>query len=553
MTMDHALHHACDQSCEFEGPLEIEGEWPQGLGGHAFVIGPAQPTLTQFVWNGFGIVTRLDLAQKRVRSRFVEAPDLDVFKGLVRSLPVEEWVPLIQGGVPSLTNTSPHFLGDRLLLTFDFQRPLEFDPVTLEFKSYLGNVSEYPAVAPHPLFAAVRTTGHPVEDIDEGCLWFCNSNLQPLGGRSSTEVEGPLHIARWDGRGNVDTWYAPGARSMQGVHEVTVTKDFVIFVELGYSPEPGNADGWHRTLPQRPYTDIFIAAKRDLTQARRGKAVPIAHARVPQEMFHEFADYRQEGEDLVLYIAHSNGWDLGYGLTKADTMWTTGGPIPEGALGMHAMPMDVSPIGRYVINGYTGEVKDTKLFLDRRHWGPGIYGRDMRRGGVERNRYSWQAYWGYEPTMVPTRLVELYRQHPFRVVPVDELPQQAVPSSLVCIDLDTMTEQSSWAFPEGTFGQAPCHVPDPNGGPGWAICFVQHTDRTELQVFDALDLGKGPVATARAPGFKQSYQVHSGWMPTIRSQDTGYTRSYANDIGDGWRAMGPSVRQIVEPVLARYG
>lgn len=551
--MDHALHHACDPSFEFEGPLQIEGEWPVGLNGHAFIIGPAQPTMLRFVWAGSGIVTRFDLAERRVQARRVSTPDLAVLDGLIKSLPTEQWVNLVQGGVPSLTNTSPHFLGDRLLLTFDFMRPIEFDPVTLEFKSYLGNVSEYPAVSKHPLFPAVRTTGHPVEDIDEGCLWFCNTDLKPLGGRSSTEVEGELHIARWDGKGNIDTWYAPGARSMQGIHEVTVTKDFVIFLELGYSPEPGNPDGRNRTLVQRPYTDIFIAAKRDLTQARRGKAVPIAHARVPQEMFHDFADYRQEGDDLVLYIAHSNGWDLGYGLSESDTMWTTGGPIPTGALGMHAMPMDVSPIGRYVINGYTGEVKDQKLFTDLRHWGPGIYGRDMSRAGVEHNRYSWQAYWGYEPTMVPTRMVELYRNHPFRVVPVEDLPKNAVPSSLVCIDLETMREQSSWSFPEGTFGQAACHVQDfAGGGPGWTLCFVQHTDRTELQIFDALDLGKGPVATARAPGFKQSYQVHSGWMPTIRSQQTGYHRSYADDLGDNWRGMAPAVKDVVEPVLARF-
>jgi hypothetical protein len=270
-------------------------------------------------------------------------------------------------------------------------------------------------------------------------------------------------------------------------------------------------------------------------------------------MFHEFADYRQEGDDLVLYIAHSNGWDLGYNLTASDTMWTTGGPIPAGAHGMHAMPMDISPIGRYVINGYSGEIKDQKMFLDHRHWGPGIYGRDMRRSAVERNRYSWQSYWGYEPTMVPTRLVELYRNHPYRVVPVEDLPKEAVPSSLVCIDLETMREQSSWVFSEGTFGQAACHVPDPSGGPGWTLCFVQHTERTELQVFDALDLGKGPVAKARAPGFKQSYQVHSGWMPAIRSQQTGYQRPYSADIGTGWRSLGEGVRQVVEPVLSRYG
>ena len=83
----------------------------------------------------------------------------------------------------------------------------------------------------------MRTTSHPVEDIDEGCFWLYNYNLLPRG-RSKTDVEGVLHIVRWDGKNNVESWYAPGARVVQTIHEVTVTKDFVIFVELGHAAEP---------------------------------------------------------------------------------------------------------------------------------------------------------------------------------------------------------------------------------------------------------------------------------------------------------------------------
>ncbi len=42
-------------------------------------------------------------------------------------------------------------------------------------------------------------------------------------------------------------------------------------------------------------------------------------------------------------------------------------------------------------------------------------------------------------------------------------------------------------------------------------------------------------------------------MPTIRSQDTGYRRSYADDIGDGWQNLSPAVRGVVEQVLAQFG
>ena len=80
--MDHALHHACDPSLEFEGELDVQGEWPAGID------------------------SRFDLAERRVRARRVSTPDLAVLDGLMKTLPAEQWWRIIQNGVPSLTNTS---------------------------------------------------------------------------------------------------------------------------------------------------------------------------------------------------------------------------------------------------------------------------------------------------------------------------------------------------------------------------------------------------------------------------------------------------------------
>jgi len=142
-------------------------------------------------------------------------------------------------------------------------------------------------------------------------------------------------------------------------------------------------------------------------------------------------------------------------------------------------------------------------------------------------------------------------------VPVAELSEQALPSTVACIDLDTMQEQSSWAFPPGAFAQSPVFVPDrgegPTQGDGWMLAFVQFPDHTELQVFDALALGKGPVAIATAPGLKQSFQVHSGWMPRLAPQPIGDRRSsLAADLGSSWRELPAALRAAVEPVVQRW-
>jgi carotenoid cleavage dioxygenase-like enzyme len=557
--LDHALHHVLEPSQEYDLALTVtSGRWPAGIAGHAFIIGPSQPALVNFVWAGTGIVTRVDLApdaegRPHWRSKRLVTPDTTLLYSLAQGVEPAAFGSILTGAGIALTNTSPHFFGDRLLLTFDQQRPAEFDPVTLEFKTYVGARSEYPAIKPHPVFPEIATTAHPVEDLDEGCMWWCNILMAPLG-TSKSSFEAPLHVVRWDGHGALDTWSVPGARITQGIHEVTVTQDYVIFTEVGFQHETGAIAGRGRTKTHPPYTDIYLVAKRDLTAANRGKAVPHTHARVPFESFHEFADYRQDGDDVTMYIAHSNGWEINYAITGQDTVWGTDRAPTTGLYGFLSAPVDASPVGRYVIDGRTGEVKDSKLFVDpARHWATLLYARDMRRPAIERGRYLWQAYNGCDPEMLITRVVEMYRDHPYRIVPVDALPATEIPSTLVCIALDTMTEQSSWTFPEGTFGQSPVYVPDEQrGGEGWVVVFLQHRDRTELLVFDALSLGKGPIAVASAPGLKQSFQVHSGYMPAIRSRDSGYRRSFAADFGDDWRRLPADAQRVIAPLLGAF-
>lgn len=384
-------------------------------------------------------------------------------------------------------------------------------------------------------------------------MWWCNIGLEPMGS-SRTDRQGPLHVVRWDGNGEVQTWSVPSASITQGIHEIAVTQDYVIFTEVGNQDEPGAFAGRGRTKPHPPYSDIYIVAKKELTRERRGKAVPCSHARLPYESFHEFADYRQDGDDITLYIAHSNGWDLNIALGSEHRTWHGKQPIAPGLHGFLPLPVDASPVGRYVIDGRTGEVKDTQLFVDPdRHWATLLYGRDMRRPALEHSRYLWQAYWGYNPEMLVPQAVELHRHHPYRIVPIEELSADPRPSTVACIDLETMQEQSSWAFPAGAFAQSPVFVPDQAGGDGWMLTFVQFPDRTELQVFDALALGKGPVAIATAPGLKQSFQVHSGWMPRLAPPPSdGPRSSLADDLGPAWRDLPAALRKAVEPVVQRW-
>jgi hypothetical protein len=137
-------------------------------------------------------------------------------------------------------------------------------------------------------------------------------------------------------------------------------------------------------------------------------------------------------------------------------------------------------------------------------------------------------------------------------VPVEELPRQEIPSTLVCLVAETMTEHSAWAAPLGSFVQSPAYVPDAQGGDGWVVAFLQHRDRTEIVVFDALDLAKGPIAVAGAPGLKQSFQVHSGYLDSLPAGDAAYRRSVKADLAGGWDRLPDAARAALAPLVDAF-
>ena len=50
-------------------------------------------------------------------------------------------------------------------------------------------------------------------------------------------------------------------------------------------------------------------------------------------------------------------------------------------------------------------------------------------------------------------------------------------------------------------------------GDGYVVVLVHRDGDKEVQVFDAHDLGRGPLARATAPGFNPNLLLHSCWMP----------------------------------------
>jgi carotenoid cleavage dioxygenase len=83
---------------------------------------------------------------------------------------------------------------------------------------------------------------------------------------------------------------------------------------------------------------------------------------------------------------------------------------------------------------------------------------------------------------------------------------------LCLIDHQTKSEQHYWCGPVSSL-QEPCFIPRGEGeGNGWIvqICNRLEEHRSDLLLFDALDIEKGPIATINIP-IRMRFGLHGNW------------------------------------------
>ncbi len=532
----------------------IEGEWPQDVTGYAYVVGPSgMPGLPFF--HSPGMVHQLNLTPNpdnslTWKSNHVLTEGARVVGQLPPQVRQNMGLMMMIGLITNAANTALVPIQDgRMLATFDVGRPVEIDPFNLDYITSVGYAREWKAFLPGAVQPAIRTPAHPYYDAFEQKTYTVNYTSAPRDGTSLTYNELDMWVARWDGEGAVQRWHVTTPSKFgQYIHETTATRNFVLWLDSAvYPTEPGERYGLPRTHAQNPYTDIAIIRKADMVEGVADIKAKVV--RIPLEAGHIYAEYDDDGTHLTIYLAHANSTELPTVVQPDDTNFFTGQAVDPAAVGVYTLS-DVVPFGKYRVNIETGEVEKSELVLEPDElWGLALQARDLRPEKLGKPTDAFNVYLGHDPANVTERMLKLYADHPYRIVPADKLPNRVIPSYLTHVELGTMTTVDRYAFEPGLVNLSPTYIPGYNNTAGYVLTHVWSEDSTQVWLFDATKLAAGPIAKLAHPSLRLPFTVHTAWLETIKPRPTNYRVDFAEDIGPDYRLLPDFIRAAVENVM----
>ncbi|WP_019633239.1 carotenoid oxygenase family protein [Actinomadura atramentaria] len=533
----------------------VAGSWPDDVTGHFVVSSSDQRSHPVHAFFGEGILARLDLrpgADGRFtwQARVVDTPSVrlrrrrpDVFS----PGPVGTGSPF---GYQNCANTAPLPWGDRLFATWDAGRPVEVDPVTLEFVAEVGHRDDWRPAIDQAVLPLVATTAHPVVDPDRGCLWSVSRDV----------LTGETAVIRYDGTGRrVRRWTVEGAVLPQATHTITQTRDWLVLADTAYKIDTDEVFGGDRTVANNPDGPVLLIRKDDLD--RSSGSVRCTTFRIAPEVNHFYARY-DDSDGVQVVMEHSPGVDIGMYL-RADDVDVYGRPVDPALRGMYCHGMSPAVTTVMEFDPATGKVRETARAADpARWWQAELSAIDWSREGQTDPTRHHLIYLGFHPEAINRRALANYGG---RVDPA-LFPGEETPAVLVTHDRDGLAPLAEWTFALDDYPTAPAFVPrglgapgrsryagaDPGGHDGYLVVAVHNDDRFRVELFDAADVARGPLAVlAPSPGTTLPFLIHAAWLPDARPARDGLDRlRFADDLDNRLDALPADLAALAHEVAA---
>jgi hypothetical protein len=503
------------------------GVWPEGLGGEMWMSAPAGASGLAYALFAPGTLIRLSLEAGRhgaAADRFawragrVRNPSVRLLEERSELLSSQGPAPGVVSplGFHSMANTAPLPWGDRIFTTWDVGRPCELDPLSLAFLGEVGSRRSWGPSMPVPgILPFIFSTAHPVIDPDRDCLWTVK--LAPSGVGLGLQPS----VVRWEGEGpEVGVWPVEGASFNGTMHTISQTTDWLVLIDSGnFKADPGEMAGGPRTVLMDPASPVFLVRKADVETTPSGQPVPMQRFEIAPPTGHFYA-LQTGGDRLRVIFEHMDGMDLGFFL-RPDDLDAHGLPIDPSQVGLYNMAMCPSTVSEVEFDVESGKTIDCARFSEPWAWNLQLSAMDWSPAALAAQELHHVVYQGRRPHNVSRRALRSYDGR-FG----DELGPETR-GILASFERGGLVLRSRYDYPDEALPTSPTFVPRgplagayglagprPGGADGWVVVPALSDAGLRVDVFEAADVGAGPVATLSAPdGATVPLLLHAAWSP----------------------------------------
>ncbi|WP_019498717.1 carotenoid oxygenase family protein [Pseudanabaena sp. PCC 6802] len=361
----------------------------------------------------------------------------------------------------------------------------------------------------------------------------------------------------------------------QTMHQMGITEDYIILADIAFKMEFSQIfspfilgwihdDFWMlpglkwlryqvgsflnacflRLIKPKPFTQFYIVNRKDLDTIPGGSVentedlptLEVTPITLPKEVSHYAVDYQNPDGQILIQVAHNNNWDATEWITEFETS-NPNKPLRTDLKGINAGTMDLGSLAKYTIDAKTGAVNRVgNLVVDRdkNTWSPSVYThrelcRDRATESSQTVKNIFWMSWGFSWEIIPGRVYEAYKQGNNRTLPIEQMPSDDKPMSLVRLDTTTMQIADYFEFPFGHFVRSPQFIPSSELCPadrdisvhGYVVCLVlgdspEGKPKDEYWVFHAYDLKGKPIYRLSHEELQLGLTIHSTWIPNLQ-------------------------------------
>ncbi len=372
---------------------------------------------------------------------------------------------------------------------------------------------------------------------------------------TNLKIDNFVYLIRWDGEHALERWklVLPDGSPMsieQSMHQIGVTRDYIVLMDTAFTigleqvlnnplPENKKAEILLRDLLERtpsPDSLVYIVPRTHLKAGQfpafnqQEVEVVVQKVVLPLEAAHFLVDYDNPQGNITLNASHICGMDVSEWIRKYDvSAYNLQNPVPSYLRGMEPSQTDVGRMGRYVINGETGDILESQIISDiGRTWGVDLYTYPEQDPQTEKPlEHLEDIYWcafGLWKDLMTEFIVNQYKHYRNRQISLDKVLSMAskgIPSYLFRLHASSTEAAAivdSHKLPPGCVLLSPQFMPRRNGKKttdGYIICTVWCENNNEFWIFDANNLSKGPLCQLSHPSHDFALTLHTAWLPSI--------------------------------------